>query len=317
LALDPSAVSAASVVMPALVSYIQKDPKDFSRAVLFLEALQPPPDILFPLLLSSLRSRDLSTRTEASNILGDQILLALPSMMAFFANEKDRKARRRIVEVFYRELFGEETVSAWLACLVAKEKAVRHGAVLVLGEIPKDALTELSEFLLTLDVDRSPAVAALISCLAVDVLELRRSAVLGLALLGKGFDSAVAALISRLTDEAFEVRGDAAYALGFLCEGAESAVPALIAALTDNIVEVRHAAADALGLFGEDAAPAVPALLTCLDAHNPLQSTVVAVLGKIGAHADAISPLREALLQERFPSTSGIEDVLRKIRRAM
>jgi HEAT repeat protein len=145
-----------------------------------------------------------------------------------------------------------------------------------------------------LGADAEPAVPRLI--IALKDPATRRDAVGALAQIGR---TAVPALAQALGDTALAVRLGAAQALAEIGPDAKQAVQPLITALADPAV--RRDAVEALAAIGPDAL--VSLLGALADDQEPIYTSAIAALGKIGKKSDAATSELVRLLGERNEKT--------------
>jgi len=194
--------------------------------------------------------------------------------------------------------------------------------------------------------EKSAVVAALISTLRDNDLDVRGEAIaalghmgpaaseavptLGKALLGLDAvyshfaslalgqigKSAVGVLIDGMKSDRASVRWDSAVALGQIGADARAAVPQLIAMLDDKDPIYRTQAATSLGQIGPGAKEAVPALIKALkDRYYTVRQFAAQALGDIGPAAKAAIPQLTAALKDPADEVSdAAEDAIEKIK---
>jgi HEAT repeat protein len=194
------------------------------------------------------------------------------------------------------KIIGDEVVEALGGLLWEEDRAVKEGAVEILGEVKGGKAAEVligslrdetiagSVWRVLLSIGE-PAVGPLIR--ALRRWDVRQGAA---EALGKIGEPAVEPLIGALQDEESKVREGAAEALGKIKDA--RAVEPLIGALQDKDNGVRRAVAEALRGIRE---PAVEPLIRALqDGGSDMRRAVAEALGKIG-DARAVEPLIRAL----------------------
>jgi len=158
-------------------------------------------------------------------------------------------------------------------------RRIRHAAMFTLGKIGPAAFPSMAHLLASRDALQRARVAFTIRPFIADLADgtkvllpliddkswhVRREAVLGLAVAGKGDERAMEALMKALQDENAEVVRHAAIAIGGIGGRSDREGQALADLLFAHQTGVRAAAAYGLGLMGEEASPYSDRLLDLL-----------------------------------------------------
>ena len=268
----------AKFAIPALREALQdKSPRVRAKVA---EALwhveRPPVRVLLPVLLDSLKEKDVPTRLNALAVLGQ---IGLPAKAA---------------------------VPAITKALQDKDLDVRMEAALTLGEMGQAAKSAIPALFASLEGDElrllepvvsvtlgnmgRAAVPALTKALSDKDARLRRTAAYALALVGSKATSAAGPLTAALGDTEADVRGLAAKALGRIGPAAKEALPKLAAALKDSDAVVRvHAALALWQIDGQTGGlPVLSAALKDMRAY--VREQACEALGTVGAKAGAAAP---------------------------
>lgn len=195
---------------------------------------------------------------------------AVPLLVDVLLKDPEEQVRASAAQALGE--IGPPAVSAVPALVRATHDAgemsfVNDRAVEALARIGPPAIPQLAEALCgeygpavghALGLMGSPALATLIEGLAHD--QCRRSAALGIEVVGPAAAGATPGLVTALADNDAAVRFDVLAALGAIGPPAAAAVPAIIGSLSDPERRVRLQAVVVLGLMGPAARAAIPSL---------------------------------------------------------
>lgn len=218
--IGPSAKSALGPLVAALgdTDGVVRDAAAVALASFRKDAVPP--------LVAALKAHDPAVRRGAASALsfiGADAHDAVGPLIAALKEDDDPDVRERVA--YALGSFGpaaKDAIEPLAAAAVGKDAGLHGPALMALGGVGK------------------PAVPTLVRSLQNKALDIRQTAPLALALIGRGAKEAVGPLIALSKDDDVEVRFGAVSALGAIASDPKVSVPALIAALNDMKTKIRR-----------------------------------------------------------------------------